>query len=214
MKTSLARLLTTVALFFTLSSVLHADITVSVSFSDTTPVASSMIAEGTNSVDLFLFFEGTGSDAGSSFDGFTYAIEATNTGGATAPTFSKPIGTSNLQSTLFTDGWGVVDQSNTLAGNQIGGNVNAPAGSGLSAGLDVAPLSFTLDTSGLVSGDTIEFDANFVDFAAVSFQGSEFELDFRTSSLTVTAVPEPSGIVILPALACLLLRRNRKHFAW
>lgn len=194
----------------------HAEIVFFMSFSNSSPVTEASIEEGTESVDAFLFVDATGDDAGEAFDAFTYAIQATNSGSA-VPAFEKPIDISNLNSLMRESGneWGIVDQSSDsgVLANQVAGNVSAPAGSGLTVPFGIAAMRITLQTSNLVAGDIVDFDANFGSSISNGADdlGGNGNFDFRNGSLSiVSAVPEPAGAVILSAMALGFFTRRRR----
>lgn len=214
---TLTRCLSIVTVFLISCSVLHADITVSISFSDTEVQSALEIAEGTSTVNGFLFFESSdgtrGSDAGAEFDAFSYAIEATNSGVASLA-FAKPITTGNLNAVMRTQDWSIADQSLDIGLNQLAGNVNAPQDSGLSLPFGVAALSFTLDTSDLASGDVVQFNPNLANFASISSGADDFggngNYVFNNGSISVSAIPEPASILVLMGCAIpLMLTRKR-----
>ena len=221
MLTPVVRLVIACSIALSTFSCCVADIIVSMSFADSTVVSASSIVEGTSSIDVFLHFDAIdgprGNDAGAVFDGFTYVIEATNSGDA-VPGFDKPITLANLNPLLQSQLWNVADASEQGAPNQLAGNVNAPAGSGLTSGFGGFILRATIDTSELEAGDVVSFNPNFGELASVSNGADNFggnsNLVFNESFLTiVSAVPEPSGLTLVVLLglvgtSCLSRRRN------
>ena len=183
----------------------EADIVISMSFAGSSIVNNSSIFEGTEEIDVLLHFDAIdgpmGNDAGAVFDGFTYVIEATNSGTATAE-FFKPITSANLNPLLRSQNWNVADASGMGAPNQLAGNANAPGGSGLNSAFGGFILRVSLDTSELVAGDVITFDPNLNDLVSVSDGGNDFggssNYVINQAFLTVSsAVPEPSGLTLV-----------------
>lgn len=196
-------LLLTSSLVFGVLAKAEADIVISMSFAEESVVSNNAIAVGVNFVDVYLHFDANdgprGNDAGSFFDGFTYVVEASNTGVAVAA-FDKPISQSNLNPLMQTQNWAIADDSGAGAPNQLAGNVNAPGGSGLKSPFDGFVMKYSLDTSQLVVGDLVTFDPNLFGAASVSDGANNFggssNYVINVAQLSVTsAVPEPSGLV-------------------
>ena len=195
----------------------HADIVISISFDQNSVVSNASIAPGSATTEVYLHFDavdGTrGNDAGAEFDGFTYVVEAANSG-ADVPAFFKPITSANLNPLMQTQNWNVVDNSGGGGPNQLAGNVNAPGGSGSRVPFGGFMLAMTLDTSQLDVGDVVSFDPNLFDLASVSDGGNDFGGNgsylFNTGELSVTAVPEPSSMVILATIGFGIVARRRR----
>jgi len=198
----------------------QADIVISISFDQDLIVDVFDIQEGAGSVAAYLHFDaidGTrGTDFGAVFDGFTYVIEAANSG-ADVPFFDKPITTANLNPLMQTQGWSLVDDSGAGAANQLAGNVNAPGGSGLKAPFAGMVLSMQLNTSALDAGDAVVFDPNLFQLASVSDGVNDFggntNYVFNSAILNVTAIPEPATMALLLVFgaSALCLRRRRSE---
>ena len=212
------RLLVITAIVLASSATSNADILISVSFDENSSVTSSSIVAGTSNIDVFLRFEAVdgsrGSDAGEMLTGFTYVMEAANSGVA-IPEFAKPILATNLNSAMQAKNWTVNDDSAGAAPNQVGGNVFAPAGASNSVAFDGTVLSLSLDTSGLIAGDNVVFNPDLFDtVAAVSNGTNDFggnsNYVFTNGNLNVNAVPEPASMVVLAfGIIPLLCRRRR-----
>lgn len=167
--------------------------------------SSPSIVQGTAQASFNLRLRGTETDVGASFDAFTYSIAATATGSTTGFTAT---GNSSRLGGLVTQGWNVVDMSpNALTRF---GNVNAPGGSGASLSLPQSVMSFTIDTSSLVAGNSIAFDLNANFRAAASLGGVGYAVSVTPATLSVTSVPEPSSAAVLGlTMTCVLARRRR-----
>ncbi len=192
-----------------LPSVSRADLIVSVEPS------TSSIFEGTQTVDLQILFT---ADAGETdlFDTVTYVAQALNSRAGADPVFGKPVTISDF-ATVFSD-WELTDQSGALPDNIVGGNLVAQSTSatgqvrfGGDANFSGVLMNMTLDTSGLLAGDTITVSSGpGFGFATSVGGGVDNVVSFSPASISVNAVPEPSSLMVLGLIGCGVLTRRKR----
>ncbi len=143
------------------------------------------IPQGTVEFTLQLLLTGTAP----TFDAFTYALgigDGFGGGGSGIPPQFMSVPTLiNAVSSWSNFGSLPTPQAAT-------GNVNAPPGMGESASLPSSVLSFTIDTSQSVAGDSWTLDANLVNASEASFQGNPFPTIAANTTINVI----PAGQVV------------------
>ena len=176
---------------------LHADLVVSV-----TPAATT-IPEGTPSVSFTLRFDATAGEL-DTFDAFTYVLATDDLGGGTDPAIVA-VATTDFATAL--QDWDIVP-AGPFPANVIGGNVSFLGTSTRQdlpfagdASFNGEVLTFDVNTSSLVAGDSVSITAGPGFGFEVSDAGSPFSPSFAGATLSVAAVPEPSSFLLIGLVA-------------